>query len=486
MKPQPATLTQPSNQHLWQTFKMEETMKQQPASAQLARKPWLVFIVAMVLLFSACSQQPTPQAEDLEPQLAPIVPVPAWKQLGGALDVNPALNSRSSSLGVSTTGSLYAAWSEDSSGINLQKVVVKRWASAPFNSWFQVGTALNVESSKVALKPSLAMGTDNKPVVAFHECNSISFPAICNVYVKRWSGAAWVLLSSKLNVNSGYYASLAIDSLNRPVVAWFERALGGYNIYVKRWTGAGWASLGGAVNVDSSKLASMPSLAVGTGNPVVAWQECAVSVSVSGNPSPFTCQHRILVRSYDAATNTWKASLGASGAINVNSSRDAKLPSLKLTSGGTPIVAFVECVQVGVACHENSDHNVYVKRYGTKKVGSFFVFGFHLMGNALDVNIAQATKWPSLAIDPNDNPMVAWAEGGSTSAGFGGIRVKRWVSTTSTWQTVSSPNPLNISPNQHDDEPSLVISSTETPSVAFQEAQDAVGVLANIYVRRLQ
>lgn len=481
-------VTQTANQLLWQTFTVEETMKKQPAPSKVARKLGLIFLVAIVLLFSACSQQPTPKiSEDLESQFVPMT----WKQMGGALDVNPAMNSRNPSLAVNAQGSLYAAWSEDSTGLNSMKVIVKRWAAAPFNTWIQVGAALNVDLNKAAFKPAIAVGTDGRPVVAFHECNSGVFPTtdVCDVYVRQYDAGGWKLLGGKLNAGNGYYASLAMDSQNRPVLAWFEKrvilGITGYNIYVKRWDGIKWMSLGGAVNTSLTKLASMPSLAVKNDKIAVAWQECATS----GNSNPLTCQHQIFVRNYDAATNTWKASLGASGAINVNSNRDAKLPSLELTSTGTPIVAFVECVQVNAACHENSDHNVYVKRYGTKNIGGFIVFGFHLLGNALDVNILQATKWPSLAIGPSDAPMVAWSEGGSTGSGMAGIRVKRWVEGSASWQFNSgvSGASLNVSQTQHDDEPSLVFSSTGQPSVAFQEAQDGgSGVLANIYVRQLQ
>ncbi len=488
-----ATFNKPSNQHLWQTFKMEDFMKT-PTATKIVNKLWLILVTVATLLLGACSQQPMPkETENLESQLIPTF----WKQLGSALDVNPANNSRSPSIAVNSTGNLFAAWTEDTTGSNGYKVMVKRWVAAPFNSWVSMGTALNVDPKKFAItRPDGAIAvTGSKPVVAFHECTTINFPSTCNVYVKRWDGAAWGLLGGKLNFNNGYYASVALDSQNNPVVAWFERALGGYNIYVKRWNGAAWVSLGPvpganpALNPSSGNLASMPSLAVKNDKIAVAWQQCAIPVSVSGNPSPFTCRHQILARSYDATTNKWKEFLGSAGAVNVNTSRDAKLPSLELTSTGTPIVAFVECVQANVACHENSDHNVYVKRYGTKTVGGFVIFGFHLLGNALDVNILAASKWPSLALSPNNAPMVAWSEGSSTGAGFAGIRVKRWIEGSASWQFNSgvSGASLNISQTQHGDEASLAISSTGTPSVAFFEAQEGGnGILANIYVRQLQ
>jgi hypothetical protein len=480
----PETTSKPSNQHLWQTFTMEESMKTQSTS-KFASKFWLILVTLATLLLGACSQQPIPkETEDLESQLIPTF----WKQMGGALDVNPIRNSRSPALAVNVQGDLYATWTEDSSGLNSNKISVKRLVG---NTWTSMGTELNVESNKVAItRPDGAIAVKGfSPAVAFHECASISFPSDCNVYVKRWNGAEWVQLGGKLNTNSAYYASIVIGEANRPVVAWFEKQVLlnaiGYNIYVKRWDGAKWVSLGGAVNPSFNKLASMPSLAYKNGKIAVAWQQCATT----GNLNPLTCQHQIFVRSYDAASNTWKEFLLAPGAINVNANRDAKLPSLELTSDGTPLVAFVECVQVGVACHELADHNVYVKRYGTKVVNGLLIAGFHLLGNALDVKVAQATNWPSLAMGLNDTPAVAWSEGGSTGAGFAGIRVKTWNASLATWKAFSgvSDASLNISQTQHSGEASLVISSTGKPSVAFQEGQEGGnGVLMNIYVRQLQ
>lgn len=493
------TTVKSTNQQSWQTFTMEETMKQEAATAKFARKVWLIFAIAFVLLFSACSQQPVPQnSEELEPQFIPMF----WKQLGGALDVTPANNSRQPSLAVNATGNLYAAWTEDPCGFNCYKVMVKRWVGAPFNTWFSMGGALNVDMNKVAYTyadHNIAV-SGTTPVVAFNECTSISFPANCNVYVKRWQNNTWVLLGGKLNFNSGHYPSLALNSQNQPVVAWFERNINGYNIYVKRWTGSAWVSLGPvpganpAINPSSANIASMPSLAMQKATRTtpekiaVAWQECAVPGIVSGNFSPFTCQHQIFARYYDVATNTWKAWLGASGAVNVSSNRDANSPSLELTSTGTPVIAFTEC-KVNGDCPNFSDQDVYVKRYGTKKIGNFFVFGFHLLGSPLDVNPLQVTGLPSLAIGLNNIPVVAWMEGGSTSSGNAGIRVKRWNEGSASWQFYSgvSGNPLNVSQTENAFEPSLVISSSGTPSVAFTEGQEGGGgVLANIYVRQLQ
>jgi hypothetical protein len=495
----PESTVKSANQLLWETFSMEETVKQEAATAKLVRKFCLMLVSAFVLLFSACSQQPTPQAsEDLEPQFIPMT----WKQLGSALDVTPASNSRQPSLAVNSNGELFAAWTEDPCGFNCYKVMVKRWDG---NQWSSMGGPLNVDNiNKVAytMTDRAIAVSGTTPVVAFNECNSIAFPANCNVYVKRWNIATstWILLGGKLNFNSGHYPSIALNSSNQPVVAWFERNINGYNIYVKRWNGAAWVSLGPvaganpAVNPSSATIASMPSLAVQKATRTtpekiaVAWQECAIPGIVSGNFSPFTCQHKIFAKYYDVPTNTWKAWLGASGALNVSSSRDANSPSLELTSTGTPVIAFTEC-KVNGDCPNFSDQDVYVKRYGTKKIGSFFVFGFHPLGAPLDVNPLQLTGLPSLAIGLNNVPVVAWTESGSTGSGNAGIRVKRWNEGSASWQFYSgvSGSPLNISQTENAFEPSLVISSAGTPSVAFSEGQEGGnGIATNIYVRQLQ
>jgi hypothetical protein len=65
----PEATTQTINQHLWQTFTLEETMRKQPKTI---KSIYLAILAALVILFSACSQQPAP-TEGLESQAAPAV-----------------------------------------------------------------------------------------------------------------------------------------------------------------------------------------------------------------------------------------------------------------------------------------------------------------------------------------------------------------------------------------------------------------------------
>ncbi len=83
----PETVHQPSNQHLWQTFTMEDFMKTQTAS-KLTNKLWLILVTVVILLLGACSQQPTPQAtEGLEAQFGTIAFDAAYDAAGNSTGI---------------------------------------------------------------------------------------------------------------------------------------------------------------------------------------------------------------------------------------------------------------------------------------------------------------------------------------------------------------------------------------------------------------
>jgi hypothetical protein len=98
-------------------------------------------------------------------------------------------------------------------------------------------TPLDLGATNLAVQPSLALKSDNNPIVAWGEA-SPSF----NVYVKEWTASSWAALGGSLNILASTNAvniTDAIRSANRPVVAWQE----GGNIYVKRWDGSGWLAV---------------------------------------------------------------------------------------------------------------------------------------------------------------------------------------------------------------------------------------------------
>jgi len=142
------------------------------------------------------------------------------------------------------------------------------------STWTQLGSELNISSSQDAESPSLALDASGNPVVAWRENVPGQFG---NIYVKRWDGANWVSLGGALDVNLAQEAishSLALDSANHPVVAFFENDGTSFNIYVKRWDGTSWLLQGSGLDTVLSQEAQYPKVAMDSlGYPVVVWEE---------------------------------------------------------------------------------------------------------------------------------------------------------------------------------------------------------------------
>ena len=298
-----------------------------------------------------------------------------WVQLGNELDINPSQNAVKPSLALDTSGNPVVAWTEWNGSSN--DVYVKRWDSVSL-SWVQLGGALDVNPAQNAISHSLALDSANRPVVAFFENDGTSF----NIYVKRWDGTDWVLLGGALDVNLGedaYDPSLALDASGNPVVAWHEHTPGQFdNIYVKRWNGTSWEPLGGALDVNVNDGAALASLALdASGNPVVAWTEWN---ALSNN---------VYVKRWDGAN--W-VPLG--NELDISEPQPAGSPSLALDTSGRPVVAWFE--------NDGTSDNIYVKRWdGTSWL---------LQGNGLDTVLSQVAQYPKVAMDSLGYPVVVWEE----------------------------------------------------------------------------
>jgi len=332
------------------------------------------------------------------------------------------------------------AWHENTPG-QFDNIYVKRWDSSS-SSWVPLGNELDINPSQNAVKPSLALETSGNPVVAWTEWDGSSN----NVYVKRWDGTDWVQLGGALDVDPAQEAishSLALDSANHPVVAFFENDGTSFNIYVKRWDGTNWVSLGGALDINLSQQAYDPSLALdASGNPVVAWHE--------NTPGQFD---NIYVKRWDGAN--WVL-LG--GALDVNVNDGAALARLVLDTSGNPVVAWTEW--------NSSSSNVYVKRWD----GANWV----PLGNELDISEPQPAGSPSLALDTSGRPVVAWFENDGTSDN---IYVKRWDGTS--WLLQGSG--LDTVLSQEAQYPKVAMDSLGYPVVVWEEQ---VGSVKRIYVKR--
>lgn len=142
----------------------------------------------------------------------------------------------------------------------VQKVFVKRWNGT---QWIQLGSFLGTDQ---ALKPTLAVGSDGFPVVAWRENAS-------RIYASRWNGSKWINLGDVININEGSYATypaVALDNTNKPVIVFDENG----QINVRRWTGNKWETTGLGLNNTNANGGEKLDIVVDSKNKaIVGWAE---------------------------------------------------------------------------------------------------------------------------------------------------------------------------------------------------------------------
>ena len=210
-----------------------------------------------------------------------------WEEMGagsasgGGISNNPGVSGYPS-LALAPDGNSVTAW-QDNSGGNLE-IYVKRWDGS---KWVEMGSGSATgggisNNPGYSENPSLAIDPDGKAVVAWEDDSSG-----VQIYVKRWNGSAWVEMGAgsasgggiSNTAGSSAHPSLAIGSDGMPVVAWENSGSGNIEVYVKRWNGSAWVEMGagsasGGGISQNNGVSGDPSLAIGPdGVPVVAWQD---------------------------------------------------------------------------------------------------------------------------------------------------------------------------------------------------------------------
>lgn len=173
---------------------------------------------------------------------------------------------------------------QDGSGGDGYQTFVKQWNGT---SWSLMGGNLKVNASGYDLDNAIAIGPDDRPVVAFSE---VVTGEGANVYVRKWNGSSWAQLGGALDLTPTTYVyepDVAVDSQNRPVVVWVEPVPGqSNNVYVKRWNGSTWDQLGGALDVSLTANPFFATVKINTQDqPVVVFTEGGVIYSMTWNGS---------------------------------------------------------------------------------------------------------------------------------------------------------------------------------------------------------
>ena len=256
-----------------------------------------------------------------------------------------------------------------------------------------------------------------------------------------------------------WYPSLVIDSSGKPVVAWQQASGGRWEIYLKRWDGSAWVEIGGSATAggisNNAGGSVFPSLVLDANdNPVVAWAQ-----DLNGSWDP----DQIYLRRWDGSA--WVEVGGSASGRGISNSDGRSLcPSLVLDASGNPVVAWHDDTS-------EEDWEIYLKRWN----GTDWV---ELGGSATDGGVSDSAgdaAWPSLGLDANGNPIVAWYDDSNEE-----IYLKWWDGAI--WNELGGSGAGGGISNNFSNSilPQLALDASGNPTVAWE---DYYGTRRSIYLK---
>ncbi len=280
------------------------------------------------------------------------------------------------SLAIGSDGHPIVAWPE--SDDTVMRVFVCRWDGS---AWMQLGEPLSDSpSTSLIFVTSLKLDSADNPVVAWDELTTGTSGA---VQVSRWDGNSWQSVGDPVSgPMASYLPSLVLDGNDLPIVSYVDFDGVKFDIQVMRWDGGAWVAMGDLLDANAGNTStSKPALAFDGSNPVVAWSESDGA------------EEHVYVRRWNGAT--WQA-LGS--IIDAVTNENAGLPSLAVEQDGTPVVAFREDTA--------TDPKIFAFRW----TGAAWV----QIGTGFDAGAGNIATNASLALDASDRPVAAWYEFGAS------------------------------------------------------------------------
>ena len=272
-------------------------------------------------------------------------------------------------------------------------------------------------TSASSSEPCLAMNpVTGAPGVAWTDSDPVAGDR--EIYFRERQGGAFVERASSgsaggLSANAGMSQSpsVAYDAAGRPVVAWQDAADGDTEVYVRRFDGATWAGLAGSATgggVSDNRTQSLaPSLAINPlgGRPGVAWTDAFNGVG------------EIQFREFDGVAWVERAGSGSGRGLSVTSGASLA-PSLAYDPLGRPVIAWSD--------NTNGNEEIHVKRL---EAGAWVGLGGSSAGGGISAT-PTPSRTPSMAINSEGQPVVAWEEQVSESNTEVHVRAfdgARWV-----------------------------------------------------------
>lgn len=318
-------------------------------------------------------------------------------------------------------------------------------------------TTLNLNPAANALRPSVAIDRQGRIVVAWVELQN----GVSRAFVRRWDGRQWGNMGGYLNVNPRFpasYVSLALNQSGNPVVAFTEKnteergkVYGSGKLYIKRFDGRNWIQMGASPSKSENTVSDVPILRLDSKDyPVVCWSEI---------PPDFNVDHFYVSR--------WNGTRWVTvdrGSLTSDISSSSRSRSMIVNRRDEPILAFSN----QLFFNGYSNFQLYVGRWSGRFWRPLGVQGEPKPGEgSLNQSPQNWAGSAGLALDSNDNPVVAYNE---TDTGFD-VFVQRW--TGKAWEpyspTVNDGTGLGYRPQ-------VKLNALDNPIVAWIENAGALQI----------
>lgn len=242
-----------------------------------------------------------------------------------------------------------------------------------------------LESDNLA---SLALKSNPHPCLAYAGYSSGDW----EIYYKYWDGSKWSNLGNQENVSqtpgNSYGPSLVLDGKGYPHLAWAQQdsMTGSVEIYYKYWNGSSWADLSGSPKVtNDNKKDWDPQLRLDSkGNPHISYTYTGTNNRTA-----------IYYTYWDGSK--W-SNLGSNPDVSRSSENDAFGSSLSLDSSDYPHIAWSE--------NKNTDNPFIGEIHYKYWNGS----AWSTRGAEVISTSGLSSVYPSLALDSQNNPHLAWFE----------------------------------------------------------------------------
>ncbi|MDI6784640.1 MAG: hypothetical protein QME64_11190 [bacterium] len=359
-----------------------------------------------------------------------------WAIRGGSLFITPVpirAGLGMHGLALDPYGYPHLVWSDYQDG-NLE-VCYLEWNGS---TWTTKGATLNISKTTTESRnPGLALDKFSNLHIVWQEGG----PEMEEIYYIQWDGSAWTTLGTTANISQTTGSSLApvfaLDHLENPHIVWVDSTPGNYDIFYRKWSGTEWLA---TENITSSSVPSyQPSIAIdSSGYLCIAWMEHLPPTLPGGSGE-------IYYQYWNGSVWTTLENINISQTLAPESYSQS--PILGLDSAGYPHIAWGEVTFEGReqiyyrewngsgwvtlgslnisstpeharAAYLAIDKNGYIHiawydtSPGNKEIFYKFWNGTEWMfrGNINISNTSGGSEWPSLQLDKNGFPHIAWSD----------------------------------------------------------------------------